>query len=131
VFESDSSKGQQEEEEGDKMSDAGSHASQRPTGAAASGRDAKRQARVNAKFQEKYGRSQAMKAVEDFVEACFPLAEKPTSKLELLETATTVLRHSVGFCEDVCVSESADVSVDFQEICEGRVRATKSDSLPK
>ena len=69
VFESDSSKGQKEEEEDDKMSDAGSHASEQPTGASAVSRDANMQALANAKCKERYGRSQAMKAAEDFIEA--------------------------------------------------------------
>ena len=66
VFESFSSAGQPEEEEDDKMSDVGSHASEPSAEIPALSRECKGQARANVNLQGKHGgRSQAMKAVED------------------------------------------------------------------
>jgi len=107
------------------MFDVGSRASEPSAGVPALSREAKRQARATVKFQEKHGgRSQSMKAVEDYLEVFMPTMDKPKTKRELFETAKTLLMHGVGYCEDMCVSESADVSLDFQEIGEGRIRAT-------
>ena len=35
-----------------------------------------------------------------------------------------MLMHGVGFCEKLCVSESADVSLDIQVVDTNRIRAT-------
>ena len=56
-----------------------------------------------------------MTAVEDVVEACCP-GSKSNSKLELLELATTVVQHGVGFCEDMCIHENADVSFGWRSV---------------
>ena len=107
------------------MSYVGSRASEPSAEVQVLSRKAKRRIRANSKFQDKHGgRSQAMKVVEDYRENFIPAKDKPTSKKELCETAKTLLMHGVGYCEDMCVSKSADVSLDFQEIDEDRVRAT-------
>ena len=71
---------------------------------------------MNAKFEEKWGRSHAIRAVENFSEAWMPQTETPKTKRDLFKKATMVLRHSIGFCEDLCVRKSADDSFDLQEI---------------
>ena len=39
----------------------------------------------------------------------------PTDKRELYQAAETLIAHSVGYCEDLYVVETADIKLDFEE----------------
>ena len=74
-------------------------------------------------LSEKHSRSFAEKLLTDFVGAHIAPEAMPVSKRELYNAAETLMAHSVEYCEDLYVVETADIKFDFEQHGD-RIRAT-------